>query len=241
MLVSSHLPRWLEVLLTEKFFNACVIHEDEKKNEKNIYCLDCCISICPHCLSFHNSHRLLQIRRYVYHDVIRLDDAANLVDCAYIQPYITNNAKVIFLNQRPQTRHRSSGNICSTCDRSLQGSYLFCSLSCKIDSLIRTEDGLSKFFFECKFLTLPEAGFDDSLITPDSVLEPIGSARTSSGSGGYGDVECTTLACTATTKIARKKRSSLTVACCSISSSVPVISANLMSRRKKTPQRAPLY
>ncbi|KAK0582261.1 hypothetical protein LWI29_023496 [Acer saccharum] len=195
LLVSSHLPRWLEVLLTEKFFNACVIHEDEKKNEKNIYCLDCCISICPHCLSIHNSHRLLQIRRYVYHDVIRLDDAANLVDCSYIQ----------------------------------------------IDSLIRTEGGLSKFFFECKFLTLPEAGFDDGLITPDSVLEPIGSTRTSSGSGGYGDVECTTLACTATTKIARKKRSSLTAACRSISSSVPGISANLMSRRKKTPQRAPLH
>ncbi|KAK1559372.1 hypothetical protein Q3G72_013732 [Acer saccharum] len=167
----------------------------EKKNEKNIYCLDCCISICPHCLSIHNSHRLLQIRRYVYHDVIRLDDAANLVDCSYIQ----------------------------------------------IDSLIRTEGGLSKFFFECKFLTLPEAGFDDGLITPDSVLEPIGSTRTSSGSGGYGDVECTTLACTATTKIARKKRSSLTAACRSISSSVPGISANLMSRRKKTPQRAPLH
>ncbi|KAK4849584.1 hypothetical protein QYF36_026340 [Acer negundo] len=194
-LVSSHLPRWLEVLLTEKFFNACVIHENEKKNEKNIYCLDCCISICPHCVSIHNPHRLLQIRRYVYHDVIRLDDAANLVDCAYIQ----------------------------------------------IDSLMRTEGGLSKFFFECKFLTLPEAGFDDGLITPDSVLEPVGSTRTSSGSGGYGDVECTTLACTATTKIARKKRSSLTAACCSISSSVPGISANLMSRRKKTPQRAPLY
>ena len=26
-----------------------------------------------------------QIRRYVYHDVIRLDDAAKLIDCAYVQ------------------------------------------------------------------------------------------------------------------------------------------------------------
>lgn len=60
-LVSSHLPRWLEVLFTEKFFNACIIHEEERKNEKNIYCLDCCTSLCPHCLSLHGSHRLLQV------------------------------------------------------------------------------------------------------------------------------------------------------------------------------------
>lgn len=135
---------------------------------------------------------MFQIRRYVYHDVIRLDDAAKLVDCDYVQvssnlissyhlclsacsksydlssmeplsvsiksvtkiiqrkfncswfrnpimlslyslqPYITNSAKVVFINQRPQTRLRSSGNICNTCDRSLQDSYLFCSLSCKV-------------------------------------------------------------------------------------------------------------
>ena len=54
--VSSHLPHWLEVLFTEKF-HACIIHEDErKKNENNIYCLDSCTSLCPHCLSFHASH-----------------------------------------------------------------------------------------------------------------------------------------------------------------------------------------
>lgn len=33
----------------------------------------------------------VQIRRYVYHDVIRLDDATNLVDCAYIQVTITKH------------------------------------------------------------------------------------------------------------------------------------------------------
>ena len=39
----------------------------------------------------------------------------------------------MFLNQRPQTRQfRGSGNICSTCDRSLQDPYHFCSLSCKV-------------------------------------------------------------------------------------------------------------
>ncbi|GKV12877.1 hypothetical protein SLEP1_g23967 [Rubroshorea leprosula] len=235
------LPQWLQVLLTEKFFNACIIHEEAKKNEKNIYCLDCCTSICPHCLSPHHSHRLLQIRRYVYHDVIRLDDAAKLMDCAFVQSYITNSAKVVFINQRPQTRQfRGSGNICSTCDRSLQDPYLFCSLSCKINYFLRTHGGLSQLIFDCKFLSLPEPGLDDGEMTPDSVLEAAGSTRTSSDSDGHDGDWCRTLACTATTEIVRKKRSSLKV-CRSICSPVSEVSANLINRRKKTPQRAPLY
>ena len=50
-----------------------------------------------------------------------------------LQSYTTNSAKVVFLNQRPQTRNfRGSGNFCGTCDRSLQDPYHFCSLSCKV-------------------------------------------------------------------------------------------------------------
>ncbi|KAK9035966.1 hypothetical protein V6N11_077988 [Hibiscus sabdariffa] len=239
MLISSQVPRWLQVLLTEKFFNACIIHEDAKKNEKNIFCLDCCISICPHCFHPHSSHRLLQIRRYVYHDVIRLDDATKLMDCSFVQSYITNSAKVIFINQRPQTRQfRGSGNFCTICDRSLQDPYLFCSLSCKVNYLLRTEDGLSKFLFECNYLPLPDSGLDDGLVTPDSVLDPSGSTKTSSGSGGYDEAWGGALASTATTsEIVRKKRTSLT-AC---RPTCPPVSGSLMSRRKKTPQRAPLY
>lgn len=101
---------------------------------------------------------------------------------------------------------------------------------------------LSKLFFECKYLPLPESGFENGLVTPDSVLEPTGSIRTSSGSGGYGGVGCSTLACTAaTSKIAKKKRSSMTAGCRSMSSPVPEITGSLINRRKKTPQRAPLY
>ncbi|XP_050238603.1 protein RGF1 INDUCIBLE TRANSCRIPTION FACTOR 1 [Mercurialis annua] len=241
---SNPLPYWLQVLLSEKFFNACVIHEDAKKNEKNIFCLDCCISICPHCLSPHSSHRLLQIRRYVYHDVIRMSDAHKLFDCASVQSYTTNSAKVIFINPRPQTRQfKVSGNICRTCERSLQDPYLFCSLSCKVDHVVRRKGaiGLSNFLFDCKFLSLPEPGSsEDGLMTPDTVLEPAASTRTSSSSGGCGEVECRTLACTATTEVVRKKRSSLS-ACRPIFPRITEISGNFMNRRKKTPNRAPLY
>ncbi|KAJ6686096.1 PLATZ TRANSCRIPTION FACTOR FAMILY PROTEIN [Salix purpurea] len=244
MLVSSNLslPPWLQALLSEKFFNACVIHEGARKNEKNIFCLDCCVSICPHCLSPHGSHRLLQIRRYVYNDVLRLDDAQKLFDSAFVQSYTTNSAKVIFLNQRPLPRPGSiRGNICSRCDRGLQCPYLFCSISCKVDYILRTEGvgGLSSFLYDCKFLPLSEPASDDGLMAPVSLI-----AKTSSSSGGYGDggVPCRTLACTAaTTETVRKKRSSLSNSCRTMFPRDTEISANLMNRRKKAPNRAPLY
>ncbi|KAG5116611.1 hypothetical protein JHK84_042724 [Glycine max] len=78
-------PAWLERLMAETFFGACGVHQDRRKNEKNVFCLHCCLSICPHCLSSHRSHPLLQVRRYVYHDVIRLDDLEKLIDCSNIQ------------------------------------------------------------------------------------------------------------------------------------------------------------
>ncbi|KAK0578539.1 hypothetical protein LWI29_038161 [Acer saccharum] len=78
-------PAWLEGLMGETFFGGCGVHENRRKNEKNVFCLRCCLSICPHCLPSHSSHPLLQVRRYVYHDVVRLGDLEKLIDCSYIQ------------------------------------------------------------------------------------------------------------------------------------------------------------
>ncbi|CAN8254110.1 unnamed protein product [Cochlearia groenlandica] len=234
-------PAWLDVLLKEKFFNACLEHEDVKKNEKNILCIDCCLSLCPHCLSSHTSHRLLKIRRYVYKDVLKVEDVSKLMDCSLIQPYITNSSKVVFINERPQSRQfRGSGNICITCDRCLQSPYSFCSLSCKISDVIMRQRGLSGFLRVCKFLNLP----DEVTITttPSSTLEPTGSTRSSSGGGVEDMFWCQALACTATTEIVRKKRSSLyrnvTTVVLPTCTEAP---ASLLNRRKKTPKRAPLY
>jgi hypothetical protein len=158
-------PAWLEALNTQKFFIACSFHEHAKKNEKNICCLDCCTSICPHCVAAHRVHRLLQVRRYVYHDVVRLEDLEKLIDCSsvqvhqicivhackfdscarvnmyaalqfciyMVQSYTINSSKVVFLKKRPQNRQfKGSGNICTSCDRSLQEPYFHCSLDCKV-------------------------------------------------------------------------------------------------------------
>ncbi|RYR13473.1 hypothetical protein Ahy_B04g070456 isoform B [Arachis hypogaea] len=122
--------------MRETFFGGCGAHQNQRKNEKNVFCLHCCLSICPHCLPFHRLHPLLQVRRYVYHDVVRLDDLEKLIDCSNIQPYTINSAKVIFLNQRPQSRScKGSANACFTCDRILQEPFHFCSLSCKFEGL----------------------------------------------------------------------------------------------------------
>ncbi|KAM0008363.1 putative transcription repressor PLATZ family [Helianthus debilis subsp. tardiflorus] len=163
---STRLPTWLESLLSETFFNACMVHEDVKKNEKNIFCLDCCQAICHHCLDVHNSHRLLQIRRYVYHDVIRVGDAEKLMDCSYVQAYTTNSAKVVFLNPRPQTRAcRNLSNNCISCERGLQDPYLFCSISCKVFYNIHihiymlcSKPKLYEYmqFFKIRFYSIPD-------------------------------------------------------------------------------------
>ncbi|QHO60104.1 uncharacterized protein LOC107634721 isoform X2 [Arachis ipaensis] len=132
-------PAWLSKLMGERFFGECGAHQNLRKNDKNVLCLRCCLSLCPHCLPLHpHHHPLLQVRRYVYHDVVRLGDLEKLIDCSNIQPYTINGAKVIFLNERAQSRSScrgGTGNSCCSCDRILQDPFHFCSLSCKFEGL----------------------------------------------------------------------------------------------------------
>ncbi|TYG91278.1 hypothetical protein ES288_A12G249200v1 [Gossypium darwinii] len=209
------IPHWLGVLLGQKFFDPCILHESARKNEKNIFCLNCCITICPHCLPLHRHHRRLQ-------------------------PYTTNSAKVIFLNERPMSRpFRGSGNLCVKCDRSLQDSFLFCSLSCKVKHLLYKSRN--------DFWLVEQE--EDPQMTPDSVLDSHrsswsgGSANTAATSNGDSGTNCkpSLLLCTATTeflKINKKKRS------CILTPRVPhrhrCSQAESNSRRKGVPYRSPL-
>eukprot|EP00250_Pteridium_aquilinum_P007158 c16939_g1_i1 orf=433-1338(-) len=163
-------PAWLEGLLSEKFFSPCGSHSTYKKNERNIYCLDCSLAICQHCLPYHpHPHRLLQVRRYVYHDVIRMQDIQKLVDCALVQPYIINSAKVVFLNQRPQPRpSKGQGNMCETCERSLQDSYKYCSVACKVEAVVKQGKDLQGLLRLCNQVQMPDlyASSSSSLALP---------------------------------------------------------------------------
>ncbi|KAF6137589.1 hypothetical protein GIB67_031868 [Kingdonia uniflora] len=216
-------PAWLEGLIAETFFSACGTHESRRKNDKNIFCLDCCRSICTHCVSSHCSHTLLQVRRYVYNDVVRLDELEKLIDCSYVQSYTINSAKVVFLNQRPQPQSRAckeSSNLCFTCDRILQDPFHFCSLSCKVDHMIFQGDDLSSIVYR---FAEPEFAFSQfetlQMDLPEDEDEQVGPNNSRSNSSVSHELG-----------VVKKKRGS---------GFLPGIVLSL-SRRKGAPQRSPL-
>ncbi|CAN1271951.1 Protein RGF1 INDUCIBLE TRANSCRIPTION FACTOR 1 [Linum perenne] len=102
-------PNWLLPLLKTTFFGHCKLHAEAHKCECNMYCLDCMNgALCSLCLSYHRDHR-------------------------FIQTYVINSAKIVFLNERPQPRPgKGVTNTCNVCDRSLMDSFTFCSLGCKV-------------------------------------------------------------------------------------------------------------
>ncbi|GMH27444.1 hypothetical protein Nepgr_029287 [Nepenthes gracilis] len=132
-------PDWLNTLLNCEFYGLCVDHQDLKKNEKNVFCVDCCVCFCKHCItsSDHRHHSHLQICRYVYHDVIRLHDLQKHLDCSKIQAYKINGERAIHLNPRPQSKDTKQskgkyGASCITCGRHIQDQpNQFCSVACK--------------------------------------------------------------------------------------------------------------
>ncbi|KAG1334844.1 hypothetical protein COCNU_03G009630 [Cocos nucifera] len=134
-------PSWLEPLLSTKFFGLCDAHKELRKSEENTYCIECNQCMCPHCLvcsSAHHGHRLLQIRRYVYQDVIRIADMHKLMDCSKVQPYTVNSAKVLLLNPRKNckpTRMHPGGATCRKCGWTLTAPNRYCSLACKISEV----------------------------------------------------------------------------------------------------------
>lgn len=236
-------PAWLEALLTDKFFVACSNHLELRKNESNIFCIDCSKSICQHCLPNHRSHRLLQVRRYVYHDVIRLLDLQKLLDCSLVQTYIINSAKVVFLNQRPQSRPaKGLVNSCQTCDRSLQEAYCYCSVSCKVNAVLNKEKDLSTLLYHCSSLPFPDIFYYSprEISSKDGKLAEIGEElsassmleETCSGSNAN-DVRwmltCSEIDMPLVKKICRRVAAPHSIARPST------------SRRKGVPHRSPIY
>ncbi|KAA8532447.1 hypothetical protein F0562_032480 [Nyssa sinensis] len=129
-------PEWLSALLHSKFFGSCIDHPDLRKNEMNVFCIDCNLCFCKHCItsSTHCFHRWLQICKYVYHDVVRVQDIQKHLDCSKIQTYKINGEKAVHLNPRPQLKEpKPSKSSCEACGRHIQDlPNRFCSIACKV-------------------------------------------------------------------------------------------------------------
>lgn len=125
---------------------------------------------CQHSLLFYTAlcdlafPVFFQIRRYVLHEVILVEDAVKLIDpsecpvslmmashscsnftsdtCYIFQTYTINGYQAVFINQREHNGRSASKqrqeSSCLTCSRVLEGTVKFCSLCCKVSL---------KFFF----------------------------------------------------------------------------------------------
>ncbi|KAG6543165.1 hypothetical protein Mapa_015414 [Marchantia paleacea] len=135
-------PDWLIPLLSTTFFKSCPAHGASGKSECNMYCLDCkSAALCSVCIPEHKDHYVVQVRRSSYHDVIRLNELAKVLDVTGVQTYIINSARVVFLNERPQPRpSKGVTNQCENCERSLLDLFRFCSLGCKLAGIRRNHD-----------------------------------------------------------------------------------------------------
>ena len=109
------LGRWLPALLRSRaFFKPCQRAScaggggarSRGGGLVNLFCLECADEngACLGCAEAHLGHRVLQIRRSSYHEVVRLQEASKLVNTSSIQPYTINSARVVFLQERPQSR-----------------------------------------------------------------------------------------------------------------------------------------
>ncbi|GIL74696.1 hypothetical protein Vretimale_2329 [Volvox reticuliferus] len=135
---------WVPSFLAATYFQPCERHRHHKKNECTFFCITCGVkphSVCQHCMGAHAGHQVIQVRRYVYCDVVRACDISPFVDASGVQNYIINSAKVMFLNHRPHSKiGRANGvDICRTCHRHLREGYSYCSLACKVEALTKGE------------------------------------------------------------------------------------------------------
>ncbi|WZN65559.1 PLATZ transcription factor [Chloropicon roscoffensis] len=136
--------RWLFELVNNDFFHACEKHKHAKKNDCTFFCTTCgCKPFCQHCLKDHETHEVLQIRRYVYHDVVKAQDVQRYFDTSGVQTYIINGSRVIFLRDRPQPKPTKTLNACKSCKRACRDQFCFCSLRCKIKYCVSDPRGLT--------------------------------------------------------------------------------------------------
>ena len=140
-------------LCSQRHWPSCCIHcgahtrwlqctaapSPQPRLQNTFFCMDCpdTAGLCSVCVRDHAGCHTLQIRRYVYRDVVKTADLAPHYDTSGVQSYTVNHSQAVFLSAKdkapvgPYYRVDSTAR-CQACRRGLRAGCHFCSLACKV-------------------------------------------------------------------------------------------------------------
>lgn len=136
---------WILKLISLDFFQPCQIHGGCRKNECNFFCLERdgmqqgngFPSLCKYCLNEPGfSGVCFQIRRYMYQNVVHVEDLGMYYDVNGIQAYFINGKRAVLLSPKSPPTNAAAvpafDHVCPSCRVPLRPDCSFCSLHCKV-------------------------------------------------------------------------------------------------------------
>ncbi len=86
--------------------------------------------MCQYCLPAHAPSccgKVFQVRKYMYQDVVHVDDLQPLLDVSRVQPYCINGRKALLLQPRASAGAAAAGDCpCGGCPRSVRPGQCCC-------------------------------------------------------------------------------------------------------------------
>ena len=136
---------WILKLISMDFFQPCDVHHGCRKNECNFFCLERDAqhqgndfpALCKYCLDDPGfSGVCFQIRRYMYQNVVHVEDLGMFYDVSGIQAYFINGKRAVLLSPKSPPTNASAvpafDHVCQSCRVPLRPDCSFCSLHCKV-------------------------------------------------------------------------------------------------------------
>jgi hypothetical protein len=136
---------WISKMISLEFFQPCDVHHGCRKNECNFFCLERDAqhqgngfqALCKYCLDDPGFNGIcFQIRRYMYQNVVHVEDLGKYYDVGGIQAYCINGKRAVLLSPKSPPTNTSAvpafDHVCRSCRVPLRPDCSFCSLHCKL-------------------------------------------------------------------------------------------------------------